>query len=84
MSSKTVIENTFCTRGETVCASELGKLSSDPAITKHPNPKFHVRFRDPDELGQEETAEFVASPVAHNRRTAAIPTGWLLRRSPKE
>lgn len=84
MSGKTDIEKTFCTQGETVCASELGKLSSDPEITKHPDPKFHVRFRDPDELGKEETGEFVVSSVGHKRRTTAIPTGCLLRRSPKE
>jgi hypothetical protein len=48
------------------------------------DPKFHVRFRDPDELGKEETGEFVVSSVGHKRRTTAIPTGCLLRRSPKE
>lgn len=83
MNCKTDIENTFHA-GHEAFASELRKLSCDPAITKQPDPNFAIRFRDPDELGEEETAEFVHTPVTQTRRTAEPITEWCGRRSPKE
>jgi hypothetical protein len=80
----TPIENTFCTGREAFCTSELRKLSSDPAITKHPDPKFHFRFRDPDELGDEEPVQLVVNFTAPPRRAYPTHTDGLLRRSPKE
>jgi hypothetical protein len=83
MASVAEIEETLPTERETPYTSELEKLTSDPTITKHPDPKFRVRFRDPDELGEEETAE-VETFTAPAHRTYPSSTDGRLRRSPKE
>jgi hypothetical protein len=80
----TAIENTISREREAFCTSELRKLSSDPAITRHPDPKFHFRFSDPDELGEEEPVGCVVNFTAPPRRTYPTYTDGLLRRSPKE
>jgi hypothetical protein len=83
MGSLAEFEETLPTERETIYTSELEKLTSDPTITKHPDPKFHARFRDPDELGTEETAE-VEAFTAPARRAYPSSTDGRLRRSPKE
>jgi hypothetical protein len=84
MGGKRKIEKTLSAGRETVYTSELGKLSSDPTITKHPDPEFHLRFTDPDELGDEEPVEFTVSSTITPRRAYPTHTDGLLRRSPKE
>jgi hypothetical protein len=84
MGRKRKIDNTFSTGCETAYTSELRKLSSDPAITKHPDPEFHLRFTDPDELGDEEPVEPVVNSTAPPRRAYPTHSDGLLRRSPKE
>jgi hypothetical protein len=84
MGRKREIEQTLSAGRETVYTSELGKLSSDPTITKHPDPKFQLRFTDPDELGDDEPVEFVVNPTITLRRAYPTQTDELLRRSPKE
>lgn len=84
MGSQPSIEMTVDTARETFSTSELRKLSSDPAITRHPDPGFHFKFRDPDELGEEEPVEFVVNSATPARRACPTTTDWLLRRSPKE
>jgi hypothetical protein len=79
-----MIEETLSAGCETDYISELCKLSSDPTITKHPNPKFQLRFTDPDELGDDEPAEFVVNPTITLRRAYPTQTDEFLRRSPKE
>ena len=79
---KEKIDHTFCARRESMYTSELERLSSDPALTRHPNPKFQAKFRDPDELYEEEpidTGVVSSGPCAQPYRT-----GGELRRSPKE
>jgi hypothetical protein len=83
MASTAKIEETLPTERETHYTSELEKLTSDPTITKHPDPKFHASFRDPDELGEEEPAE-VEEFTAPARRVYPTSTDARLRRSPKE
>lgn len=84
MGGKPEIDNPLCTGREASYTSELRKLSNDPAITKHPDPKFHLRFSDPDELGDEEPIELVVNAIAPQRRAYPTHTDGLLRRSPKE
>jgi hypothetical protein len=84
MGGKPEIDNPLCTRRETSYTSELRKLSSDPTLTKHPDPKFHLRFTDPDELGDEEPVEFVVNSTVPPRRAYPTHSDELLRRSPKE
>jgi hypothetical protein len=84
MSSQPRTDHLLGTGHETTYTSELRKLSSDPAITKHPDPKFHVRFSDPDELGEEEPVQVVVNSTTPSRRTYPTHTDGLLRRSPKE
>ncbi len=84
MSCKTEIENTLRIDSKTSWASELGKLSRDPDITKYPDPTIQVGFHDPDELGEDETAEYVVSEVAQTRRTVVMHSDGWMRRSPKE
>ncbi len=79
----TPTENT-CTGREAFCTSELRKLSSDPAITKHPDPKFHFKFRDPDEVGDEEPVELVTNSSTPPRGVDPARPDWRMRRSPKE
>ena len=83
MGSQPGIEMTVDTARETFSTSELRRLSSDPAITRHPDPGFHFKFRDPDELGEEEPVEVVNSTISP-RRAYPTTTDWRLRRSPKE
>jgi hypothetical protein len=84
MGSQPRIDHLLGTGSETSYTSELRKLSSDPAITKHPDPNFHFRFRNPDELGEEEPVQLVANPTTPTRRAYPTRTDWRLRRSPKE
>jgi hypothetical protein len=84
MGSQTGIEMTVDTVREPFSTSELRKLSSDPAITRHPDPKFHFKFRDPDELGEEEPVEIVANSSPPPRRADPARPDWRMRRSPKE
>ena len=79
----TATENTGTGR-EAFGTSELRKLSSDPAITKHPDPKFHFKFRDPDEVGDEEPVEMVANSSTPPRGVDPARPDWRMRRSPKE
>jgi hypothetical protein len=67
---------------ERVCASELERLSNDPALAKHPDPKFRTKFRDPDELYEEEPIGI--GVVSTGPRTQPRRIGGELRRSPKE
>ncbi len=69
---------------ETPYTSELRKLSGDPAISKDPDPSFHIRFIDPDELGDEEPIQFVVNSTAAPRRAYPEYSDGQLRRSPKE
>jgi len=64
--------------------SELSKLSSDPQLTKRPDPEFHATFRDADELGEEPLEQLVEATAGHVRKGTSIPGDWSLRRSPKE
>jgi hypothetical protein len=84
MDSKLEIDDTSCRERETAHASELQKLSSDPTITKHPDPEFCFRFRNPDELDEEEPVPFVVNYSVPPRSANATRTDWRLRRSPKE
>jgi hypothetical protein len=84
MNSQPSIEMTVDTGRETFSTSELRKLSSDPAIIRHPDPEFRFKFRDPDELGEEEPFEFVLNSTTFTRRAYPTTTDWQLRRSPKE
>jgi hypothetical protein len=84
MGSQPAIEMTVDTARETFSTSELRRLSSDPTITKHPDPGFHFKFRDPDELGEEEPVELAVNSATPARRAYPTTTDWLLRRSPKE
>jgi hypothetical protein len=84
MGSQPKTEMTVDTGHETFSTSELRRLSSDPAITRHPDPGFHFKFRDPDELGEEESVELVVNSTTPARRACPTTTDWLLRRSPKE
>ncbi len=69
---------------QTPYTSELRKLSGDPAISKNPDPNFHIRFIDPDELGDEEPIQFVVNSTAAHRRAYPKYFDGQLRRSPKE
>lgn len=84
MRSQPKTEMTVETGRGTFDTSELRKLSSDPTITKHPDPKIHVRFTDPDELGDEEPFEFVVNSTVSPRRAHPTTRDWQIRRSPKE
>jgi hypothetical protein len=64
------------------CTTELERLSNDPALTKHPDPNFHSKFHDPDELCEEEPIN--TGVVSTVPRTQPHRTGGELRRSPKE
>ena len=76
------IDHPFCAGRESVYTSELERLSSDPALTRHPNPKFQAKFRDPDELYEEEPTD--TGVVSSGLCAQPYRTGWELRRSPKE
>jgi hypothetical protein len=79
------IKDTSCTGREATSTSELRRLSSDPELTKHPDPKFPLKFSDPDEVGDEEPIQFVVnSTAAPPRRVYPKFTDGQLRRSPKE
>ncbi len=84
MNSQPSIEMPVDPAREPFSTSELRKLSSDPAITKHPDPKFHFRFSDPDELGEEEPVGCVINFTTPPSRAYPTRTDGLLRRSPKE
>ena len=84
MGRKHKIEKTLSVGRETVYTSELSKLSSDPTITKYPDPKFRLGFTDPDELGDDGPVEFVIKSMITPRRAYPTLTDGLLRRSPKE
>lgn len=64
-------------------ATELAKLSRDPALTFRPDPSFRPKFRNPDEIIESDLNQIGAGacPVStiSARRTCAA---W--RRSPKE
>jgi hypothetical protein len=82
MNRETEIEKAFRPGQETL--SELRRLSRDPELTRQPDPNFDVRFRDPDELGEEEATKLVPRPVTQACRPVPATTGWCGRRSPKE
>jgi hypothetical protein len=84
MGSQPKTEMTADTGSGAFSTSELRKLSSDPAITKHPDPKFQIRFTDPDELGDEEPFKFEVNFTASPRRADPTSSDWRMRRSPKE
>lgn len=75
-------DHALCTGMESMCTTELERLSSDPALTRHPDPKFRPKFRDPDELHEEEP--IVTTVVSTGPRVQPVRTGSELRRSPKE
>lgn len=64
--------------------SELSKLSSDPQLVKHPDPAFHVTYRDADELGEQQLERQRENPTGQVRKSASIASDWSLRRSQKE
>jgi hypothetical protein len=84
MGSQPRTDHLLGTGHETAYTSELRKLSSDPAITKYPDPKFHVGFSDPDELGEEQPVQVVVNSTTPTRRAYPTQTDGRLRRSPKE
>ena len=84
MSDPPRTDHLLSTGRETFYTSELRKLSGDPAISKNPDPNFHIRFIDPDELGDEEPIQFVVNSTAAPRRVYPKYSDGQLRRSPKE
>ena len=82
MSDTPRIDHLLGTGRETFYTSELRMLSGDPAISKNPDPNFHIRFIDPDELGDEEPIQFVVTTPP--RRAYPKYSDMQLRRSPKE
>ena len=79
---KEKMDHPFCTGRKSVYTSELERLSSDPALTKHPDPNFQPKFRDPDELYEEEPID--PGVVSSGPRAQPYRTGGELRRSSKE
>jgi len=84
MSDQPRIDQLLGAGRETPYTSELPKLSGDPTISKNPDPNFHIRFIDPDELGDEEPIQFVFNSTAAPRRAYPKYCDGQLRRSPKE
>jgi len=82
MNRETEIEKAFSPGDLTL--SELRRISRDPELTHQPDPNFEIRFRDPDELGEEEAIKLVTCPVTQVCKPAPATTGWYGRRSPKE
>jgi hypothetical protein len=64
--------------------SELEGQTTDPALTKHPDPAFHAKFRDPDELCEEEPVMVGAEEYSEHRAQPAWFDSQAWRRSPKE
>lgn len=66
-----------------IVTAELARLSSDPEITRKPDARFHPKFRDPDEIGDEELEEVGVGAGGHHS-----PPAWTgassSRRSPKD
>jgi len=84
MGEKAITDNRQSSGHEISYTSELRKLSSDPTITRHPDPKLQLRFLDPDELGEEQPIELVINSLTPPRRVYPAYTDRQLRRSPKE
>jgi len=64
--------------------SELATLSCDPALTFRPDPGFHAKFRNPDEITEDDFNDIqsLTRPCfAAAQRWAGIAS-W--RRSPKD
>ena len=64
-------------------ASELAKLSRDPALTFKPDPSFHPKFRNPDEIIENDLTVIDAG-VCPGSAMSARWTRAVWRRSPKE
>ena len=64
--------------------SELAKLSRDPALTFRPDPAFRSKFRNPDEIIEDDFNLIDASawPVSAMPQRWTCSASW--RRSPKE
>ena len=73
-----------CVENEIVAVSELATLSSDPALASRPDPAFRPKFRNPDEIIDNDFDRFdLGSHPVHALRP--IWTGAALwRRSPKD
>ena len=84
MSNQATTQRPSSAGRETLYTSELRKLSADPAISRNPDPKFQIRFSDPDELGDEEPIQFVFNSTAAPGRAYPKYCDGQLRRSPKE
>ena len=69
---------------EIVAVSELAKLSSDPALTSRPDPTFRPRFRNPDEIIDNDFGPLDAGSYP----VPIVPPTWMgaasWRRSPKD
>lgn len=64
-------------------ASELAKLSRDPALTFRPNPSFRPKFWNPDEIIESDSNEIEAAACS----ISTMPPRWTCaawRRSPTE
>ena len=64
-------------------ASELAKLSRDPALTFKPDPSFRSKFRNPDEI-IENDFNVIDGCRCPGYAMSARWTGAAWRRSPKE
>ncbi len=64
--------------------SELESQTTDPTLAKHPDPAFHAKFRDPDELCEEEPVTVGAEEYSEHRAQPAWFDSQAWRRSPKE
>ena len=64
--------------------SELATLSRDPALTCRPDPGFHAKFRNPDEIieGDFDAIQSLARPYVAAAQTWIGLPSW--RRSPKD
>jgi len=77
------MKTTHHTKSERI-VSELAMLSNDPALTSEPDPKFRPKFRNPDEIMQD---DFNWDNLGSSPRPTLPPT-WaspaFCRRSPKD
>jgi hypothetical protein len=71
-------------RSTNVMMSELAALSCDPSLSFRPDPAFRAKFRNPDELVEEEpnTIEASMRTVATTSATWVRAAAW--RRSLKD
>ena len=58
---------------ETAAASELARLTNDPALVYHPDSLFRAKFRNPDETVEAELEEIDTVTVAIGRDPTLAP-----------